>query len=331
MRVLFVASNIACPGTNGGSTHVTEVVTRLRRTDDVLLIARQGSTLAGTLAIGSPVPRAGFRQPAALLLLRRAWPSVRDFRPDVVYDRGSSFGLGSALGRLTGAPVVYMVLDTHQTRFALATAARIITTLPPLVPDRYAEKVTQVHWGAATDRFHPDIDGQPIRHQLGIASDRIVVCYTGGFYRWHGLELLVSAAARLRALPLTFLLVGAGQRLDAIRHDVQREGLDDRFVFTGAIAYDQVPAYVAAADICAAPYQPALSSGFKRHGQFTYEPLKVFEYLAAGKATITIDCDSDSAGMPTSPGCGRSSRRFSGEPWCRPPDRPARATGRCRA
>lgn len=290
MRILFVASNIKCPGDNGASTHVTEVVTRLRAQDDVLLVAHKRSTLPGTLARGTGLPPAGLRQLAALSLLARVWRDVRAFRPDIVYDRGSSFGLGSALGRLLRIPVVYMVLDGQRTRFALSTAARIITTLPALIPAAHSAKVSHVHWGANTDLFHPAVDGRPIRQRLGIPRDHVVVCYSGAFYCWHGLEELVAAAAEIKALPVTFLLVGAGERSTAIRQQVCERGLSDRFIFAGRVAYTDVPQYLAAADICVAPYQPS-RTGHGHTGEFVYEPLKVFEYLAAGKPTITLKCE----------------------------------------
>ena len=135
MRILFVASNIECPGTNGGSTHVTEVVRHLREEDEVLVIARRGSTLEGSLAIGSRAPK-GLRQLNAVRLFAQAYPAVRAFRPQVIYERGSAFGLGAMFGRALSVPTLCMVLDAQQTALSLGTARRLIATCADLVPQR---------------------------------------------------------------------------------------------------------------------------------------------------------------------------------------------------
>ena len=288
MRILFVASNIESPGANGGSTHVTEVVRHLREQDEVLLIARADSHLPQTLAIGTRTPLYGLRRANALRLALRAYPEVKRFQPQVIYERGSSFGLGALLGYAFGIPSLCMVLDDHRTRLSLARAGRLIATRTDIVPERYRHKLRLVRWGANTRLFHPGLDGSGLRARLGIAPDRLVVGYTGGFYGWHGLEELVAAAAELRDLPATFLLVGEGERSKLVHELVEQSGQRDRFVFTGRVPYADIPTYIAACDVCAAPYNPSRHRQLRDSGEFIYDPLKLFEYMACGKAVITL-------------------------------------------
>jgi glycosyltransferase involved in cell wall biosynthesis len=57
--------------------------------------------------------------------------------------------------------------------------------------------------------------------------------------------------------------------------------------FVGSVAYDQVPRYLADADVGLAPFSPSLFSALEL-GWF-WSPIKVFEYLAAGLPVATID------------------------------------------
>ena len=286
MRILFVAPNIEVPGTNGGSTHVTEVVSHLRERDEVLLIARRGSQLGQTLALGSATPGKGLRQLNAARLALRALPAVRQFAPEVIYERGSAFGLGAMLGRALSVPSLCMVLDEHQTAFSLRRARRLIATREDIVPVEHRHKLTLVRWGANTRAFRPDLDASELRASLGIAPQQRVVGYTGAFYAWHGLEGLVRAAERLRELDVKFLLVGEGERSAAIAAQIAAAGLGPRFVLPGRVPYVEVPRYVAACDVYAAPYNPASKLG--PAGDFIYDPLKLFEAMAAGKPVVTL-------------------------------------------
>ena len=63
------------------------------------------------------------------------------------------------------------------------------------------------------------------------------------------------------------------------------------FIFTGRVPYEEVPSILAAADVCVAPFDPDLHPLSRRRG-FALDPLKVFEYLALGKPTITIRAEN---------------------------------------
>jgi glycosyltransferase involved in cell wall biosynthesis len=199
------------------------------------------------------------------------------------------------LGRALGVPVISMVLDKQATRWTLRGADRLITTAPDLIPSEYHHKLVEVSWGANTEAFRPDIEATGLRHRLGFRDEEFVVGYTGAFYPWHGLETLVGAAQRLAGEPdaqgLRFLLVGDGTHRPAIEAQIDAAGLRPRFQSIGRVPYDEVPNYIAACDACVAPYDPSGNADLKAHGMF-FDPLKVFEYLASGKPTITLDSDN---------------------------------------
>ena len=293
MRILVVATNIPVPGIHGGSTHVAELQRALAASHEVLTLARVGSRGRGVVGLGLGTARSPLSYVLAAVHFTPALAAARRFAPDVIYERFSAQGLGVLLGAALDVPVVSMVLDPDATELTLRGADRLVTTAPHLVPARHRVKVRPVRWGVDVDRFHPRVDGTEVRRRFGVRADELLVVYAGGFYGWHGLDTLVRAAEQLpsgSARP-RFLLVGDGPARRGLERDVRAAGLEGAFDFAGAVAHDDMPRYVAAADVCVAPYDPEGHPALRRHGMF-YDPLKVFEYLACEKPTVTLDCAS---------------------------------------
>ncbi len=294
MRLLVVATEILLPDAHGGATHVRELVRHLETRADVLLLARTGSHGDRIAAIGRPMRRlpgplrtidAGLGMPAALEVARR-------FRPDGIYERCTSYGLGAMLGRALDVPLITMVLDQRYSWLSLLGAGRLIATNTDLVPRAVRHKAVQVSWGANESLFRPGLDEEArearAAHALGEAY---VVGYSGSFKPWHGVLGLVRAAAELRDENIVFLLVGDGPQRGEAESLARSLGVRDRIRFTGAVDYESVPGVLAAADVCVAPFEPHLHGPSRKRG-FTLDPLKVFEYLAMGKPTITIRADN---------------------------------------
>jgi glycosyltransferase involved in cell wall biosynthesis len=135
--------------------------------------------------------------------------------------------------------------------------------------------------GLGVDRalFHPT-DQDQARRACGIEPDRTVLMYVGALDRAHDLGPVVAAITRLGDTPLELHLVGDGQ----YRTELERiAGGSSRVVFHGRVPHIAVPGFIACADLCLAPYDPA----FFPRGQVGYATLKVREYLAAGRAVAT--------------------------------------------
>jgi glycosyltransferase involved in cell wall biosynthesis len=111
-----------------------------------------------------------------------------------------------------------------------------------------------------------------------------VVGYAGHLYAWKGVDAL------LRALALTpdvrALVVGGHERepdLARLKALARELGVDTRVTFTGHVEPSKVPGLLAQAMILVLP-NPA--SAISTH--FT-SPLKLFEYMAAGRAIVASD------------------------------------------
>ena len=291
MRIAVVATEIKVPDQHGGSTHVTELVKGLRKHGPVLHLALQGSHGENVAPIGLPLrqKKKFLRHVDPFLMYRRALRELQAFQPDAIYERCTSYGLGALLSLATGAPLITMVLDQRYSWLSLKRARALAVTRLDLLPASVRHKGTKVHWGANTEVFAPRDDGPAVRRELGIADDALVVAYSGSFKSWHGLEMMVDVAARLERSDVVFLLVGDGPLRGDIEARAQGLGLGDRFVFTGSVDYEEVPRLLAPADLCIAPFNPDKHKPSLERGTFVLDPLKVFEYLAMGKPTITID------------------------------------------
>ena len=109
---------------------------------------------------------------------------------------------------------------------------------------------------------------------------KIVIGWVGSFRSFHGLEDLIEVFDQVhRELPQTILLlVGDGIERQKIEKLVATKQLLHAVRFTGRQKFSQVPSFISLFDI-------AIVSAKSAQG-FHYSPLKLREYLAAGKATL---------------------------------------------
>jgi glycosyltransferase involved in cell wall biosynthesis len=285
MKILYLAPNIPVPGSHGGSTHVTSVYGALRARHEVMLVARRTSADPSVLAIGEGLAPV-LKHLMPLYYLPRVLGPARRFAPDVIYERYSAFGLGVALGRLLDVPSVLMTLDRDASPISFAGSTRIVATSDSFVPERHRAKLRLVHWGVDPDRFALAPD-EALRARLAPRGERLVV-YTGSCAEWHGLDVLVDVAARREGPPVVFVIVGDGEDRARVEALAQARGVRDRFAFEGRLPHERVAPYVVVADACIAPYAPARHAIFRAYGM-DRDPIKVLEYMAAGKPTLTID------------------------------------------
>lgn len=129
--------------------------------------------------------------------------------------------------------------------------------------------------GINADRFGKPIDVAEAKRALGL-QDSLVLGFTGFVRDWHGLDKVIDMIAG--DPPKTgrhLLVVGDGPARDGLERQAKALGISDRVTFTGVIGRDDVARYVAAFDIALQPAVVAYAS-----------PLKLFEYLALGKAIV---------------------------------------------
>jgi glycosyltransferase involved in cell wall biosynthesis len=141
------------------------------------------------------------------------------------------------------------------------------------------ERVTVLPNGVDTSRFHPEVDGRPVRERYEL-DGRPVIGFIGSLKPWHGLDFLLDAFTDILAHrpDAALLLVGEGPALADLQARVARDQLHGRVILTGRVPHADIPAYLAAMDVTVAPYTA--------QDGFYFSPLKVVESLAAGRPVV---------------------------------------------
>jgi glycosyltransferase involved in cell wall biosynthesis len=133
-----------------------------------------------------------------------------------------------------------------------------------------------------TEKFRPNVGGDAVRRDLGVAEDETLAGFVGTFGPWHGVLALAQA---ITLLPddskVRFLLVGAGKLREEVQRIVGAAGKEQQVIFTGHVEHERVPALLDACDILLSPHVP-LEDG----SEFFGSPTKLFEYMAMGKGIV---------------------------------------------
>lgn len=135
--------------------------------------------------------------------------------------------------------------------------------------------------GADPEELHPSHAPDAAKARWGLNGSTVL--YLGQLHGGQYVELVLQAAVRLQASwpSVRVLIVGDGHQRSELEHTARDLGLSC-VTFVGAIAREEVPAYVAAAEVCVAAFEATPVTACK-------SPLKLAEYLAAGKAIVASE------------------------------------------
>ena len=114
------------------------------------------------------------------------------------------------------------------------------------------------------------------REELGISSDDLVLFFMGWLYNFSGLKELADNLIHNSILDMTLLIVGDG---DLYTYLSKLASKTKKIVTTGRKSFEDIPALLSAADICVLPSQ-------NNHITANIVPIKLYEYMAAGKPVI---------------------------------------------
>ncbi|HWQ45856.1 MAG TPA: glycosyltransferase [Longilinea sp.] len=136
------------------------------------------------------------------------------------------------------------------------------------------------------ERFHFLPDPPAARARLGL-PERLTAVYTGHFYAGRGIDLLVGLAKSFSNIQ--FLWVGGrAEDVDAWHLKLVELGIHN-VIITGFVDNRKLPMYQAAGDILLMPYETKISGSSGGNTAEICSPMKMFEYLASGRAILTSD------------------------------------------
>jgi glycosyltransferase involved in cell wall biosynthesis len=138
-----------------------------------------------------------------------------------------------------------------------------------------------IHSGVQMDAFLRARPDAALRASLGIAETDCVVGKVARLFRLKGHKFLFEAAPRIvAAVPnVKFLLVGDGIYRKRFEREATQLGLRERFVFTGLVAPQEIPRYMALMNVLV---HLSLREGL---------PRSLTQALACGKPVVAFDVD----------------------------------------
>ena len=323
MRIAYLCTDLGVPvcGSKGASIHVRELSGALKALGHEVLgvCARLGGTPPDTYDVpllevpeepvgGPPARDRGVRFAAyASSVPARALPPLRDFAPDMLYERYALNGTaGLTIAHELGIPHLLEVnaplVDEEVAHRGLAStesarrvereilrrADRILAVSEEL--KRWLlglgvaeERILVLANAADPGRFEAARgERSDVRRRLGV-NGTPVVAFVGTLRPWHDPSILVQALGLLRARGEAprLLFVGDGPERANVEQLAAERRLTALVTFTGAVDHDEVPVYLAAADVAVASYHPDTGSYFS--------PLKLFEYQAAGLPVVAAE------------------------------------------
>jgi glycosyltransferase involved in cell wall biosynthesis len=255
-----------------------------------------GRLRADVVIATSPPPTVGI--PGMLGAWRLGVPlvfDVRDIWPEAI----------AASGRLKSGTLVRALEAVERAIYRRASAVIVVTEgkrtrlLEKGVPEA---KLSVIPNGVRLDRFGdagelPD----PLFEQHGVDPSRLVVLYAGVFNPPQGLDVLVDAAARLRAQDprraarVHFVLVGNGSERARLEARVAEEGLQDLVRFLPEQPRERIVSLLQSAGAVAVTLRP-------RRDAHTV-PSKLYEAMASGRPVL-VSADGAPAEMVREAGAG---------------------------
>jgi glycosyltransferase involved in cell wall biosynthesis len=311
---------------NAVQTHATARELRRQAPDTLVLVPRVERGASAFDAIGAthlpriPIGRLSrlYRTTQLYYAERTAYAGLvagllareqrRGRRYEVVYVREviCAFWLSVLLPPLTGALVVYEVHDLEQRNHSRAKEGwaqpllglldRVALTRPAALTSltgAFRNLLTQTGLRRPEDvAVLPDAydaalyrprDRDEARRDLGLPQGVPLVVYAGLTFAYRGVDMLLDAVSAARDADPTIRLVlvgGRPQEVIELQERARGLGLGGHAVFAGPQPQAQMPRYLAAADILAVPDTVT---------DVTASPLKLFEYMAMGRAVVCPD------------------------------------------
>ncbi len=150
-------------------------------------------------------------------------------------------------------------------------------------------KILVAHDGVHLAPYADEATKTVLRKHLQLPVDKIIFTYMGRFQtlgKEKGIPEIIKAAAQLNDNPsVLFLFVGGPmQAVGDYRNVAKMAGTNlDHLEFRDRVTHELVPAILKASDALLMPFPK------EPHYEVNMSPLKMFEYLAAGRAIVASD------------------------------------------
>jgi len=117
--------------------------------------------------------------------------------------------------------------------------------------------------------------------KYGISENDKVVMYLGSILSHSGLEVILDSMPNiLKNIPnFKLLIVGDGSHLLSLKQQAKKLGISEKIIFTGFVAYKEVPKYCSLANLCINPFRIIKMTD-------KLSPVKIFDFMSCGKPVL---------------------------------------------
>lgn len=143
--------------------------------------------------------------------------------------------------------------------------------------------------GVELERYAQLPSPSEARNQLNLKQG-LTVGFTGHIYAGRGADLLFALAKQMPNV--NFLWVGGAPELVEFWRSKLKEEHVLNVTMTGFVNHETIHLYQAASDILLMPYSASISASSGQDIAEVINPMKMFEYMAAGRAIISADLPS---------------------------------------
>jgi len=127
------------------------------------------------------------------------------------------------------------------------------------------------------------------RQRLNL-KEGLTVGFTGHIYPGRGADLLFELAKQMPQV--NFLWVGGTPDLVDFWRGKLTDAKMSNVTMTGFVKHEVIPLYQAAADVLLMPYSRSISASSGQDIAEVINPMKMFEYMASGRAIVSADLPS---------------------------------------
>ncbi len=221
-----------------------------------------------------------------------AW-TIRRFKPDLVYGRHLPYCfLGTRLGFSTIFEAHGPVNLEHKTgRYYFDFLIKSRFFLKIVVISSALKTIYQQKFAVPEDLLHVAHDGADLINSNMVVSPWpgrkgcLQVGYSGHLYKGRGIEIIAQLA---QEFPSIDFHIAGGTEEDLLLW--QKKLRIENLFFHGFVQPNKIDDWRSMCDILLAPYQKNLQISDKGENTSSFmSPLKIFEYMAAGKAIISSD------------------------------------------
>jgi len=224
---------------------------------------------------------------------------IKEFEPDIIIGFGIlNANIAIRLAKKKKNPFIYYIIDElhrlvpqkYFQKFARFIESTNMKNADKVISINEGLREYTIEMGANRERteviragveleLFNSADRKVTRERHGIKDKDVVLFFMGWLYSFSGLKEVAMELTKSEKHKIKLLTLGKGDLWDTLQDIKRKYELDSRMIMIEWMPYKEVPKYLVASDICILP-------AYKNDIMKNIVPIKIYEYMAAGKPVI---------------------------------------------